>query len=299
MMELKDLINDFLYKKGFFSNRTDFTLELLKGCVVFPEKLSFSRPAINGIFVGNSIHSMAVDLMKAGLSKERIVEYVESLYPLSHKQSETFNALYGEKTYEEVLRDKVTTSTVFEGVTSEIMSERLAQLFYEIIEKASVQSSKAISSSQQGLQRIYTITAEEKEAIGNICYLLCKGLRDVQRRTDEIDRKQHELRELNDKDPDSLWREHLETDIEKLKQKIDQSFKELVGLCNDLVICLADIKHLHPSLERLNEIAVSIQAKPDVYRITCPDSFRYSALSLAVSDFNRFFELLKRDLAAL
>lgn len=159
----------------------------------------------------------------------------------------------------------------------------------------------AIPESEDGVNNslinIYTITELEKSIIKNIGNLICSDLRTIKQKTDEINRKQFELKNLNDLEEDPRWKRYLEYDLDILKEEFNVSYSELEKKCADIVKLLESKKQLNQSLNKIYDIASGISSNE--YKITCPDAFKYTAFLLMVSDFQRNFDILLRDIDEL
>lgn len=143
----------------------------------------------------------------------------------------------------------------------------------------------------------YTITELEKKAIKNICSLVNNSLRMIKFKTDEIERKQFELKNFTDSETDQLLKEHREYSLNMLKERFNASYSELEEKCADIVKLLESKKHLNKSLNKIYDIAHEIVSNK--YKITHPDVFSYSAFSLMVSDFQKNFDLLLQSIDEL
>ena len=118
----------------------------------------------------------------------------------------------------------------------------------------------------------------------------------MKRLTDAIDQKQFELQKLTDSDEDERWRKHVSSDLNSLRAKLNKQYSLLETAGPDAVKLLEPKKHLHPSLEKLYDIAVKINE--NLYQSTCPE-FSYAAFSVMIADFTMAHEQLRRYLDAL
>lgn len=141
-----------------------------------------------------------------------------------------------------------------------------------------------------------TITNEEKSAVRNTCEIIERSLKEVKRLTEAIDQKQFELEKLTDSDEDNRWKKHVESDLNSLMAKLNEQYSLLETAGPDAVKLLESKKHLHPSLEKLYDIAVKINE--NVYQSTCPE-FSYAAFSVLTADFKKAHEQLRKYLNAL
>ncbi len=147
------------------------------------------------------------------------------------------------------------------------------------------------SDSDKSPVNSYTITTEEKSAVRNICEIIERSLKEAKRLTDAIDQKQFELLKLTDSDEDNRWRMHVESDLNSLRAKLNEQYSLLETAGPDAVKLLEPKKHLHPSMEKLYDIAVRINE--NVYKSTCPE-FSYAAFSVMIADFRKAHEQLGR-----
>lgn len=147
------------------------------------------------------------------------------------------------------------------------------------------------SDSDKSPVSSYTITTEEKCAVRNICEIIERSLKELKRLTDATDQKQFELEKLTTSREDKRWKKHVESDLSSLRAKLNEQYSLLETAGPDAVKLLEPKKHLHPSLEKLYDIAVRINE--NVYKSTCPE-FSYAAFSVMIADFRKAHEQLGR-----
>lgn len=151
--------------------------------------------------------------------------------------------------------------------------------------------------NKSDIAAVYTISDDEKRAILNLCELINRTLQSTKQKTEAIDRKQHELEGVSADKSQQRWKEYLECDLKALKESFSKLYSELAHYCADLSILLESKQRVHPSFKAVYEIASQID--DEKYKITCPDSFRYSALVLAITNFQKNYERLKIDIPRL
>lgn len=226
------------------------------------------------------------------IAPEIINYYDEGLYMKDLKDYESQNF--------KVLADKLGLCISKED--TEAIGTALAEYHRLILTEASskkrttTNKSALASDSDKSPVCSYTITNEEKSAVRNICEIIERSLKEVKRLTDAIDQKQFELQKLTDSAEDERWRMHVSSDLNSLRAKLNKQYSLLETAGPDAVKLLEPKKHLHPSLEKLYDIAVKINE--NLYQSTCPE-FSYAAFSVMIADFKRAHEQLRRYLDAL
>lgn len=218
---------------------------------------------------------------------------------------------FDESQYSEICEKFRKTSDNQITIEEDDVPQRLAEVFYDILNEAAKGKSVKVkndkshaannnmknpeqnnSSANTSIIQSYTITESEKIAIKNICDLISKSLKTIKQKTDEIDRKQFELKNISDSETDQRWKEYLEYDLKSRKEKFNVSYSELEVQCADVVKLLESKKHLNKSLNKIYDIAVGINN--DKYKITSSKSFSYAAFSVMVSDYYKNYKLLLR-----
>ena len=120
-MAFKELLR-ILHEKAYVGRQDVFLLKLLKKSVSKPEIIKLSPSTVKGYFQGNNITELAVLLNDANFSVELLANYVlEELCELSHKDSPTYNARYGDKLYKDILYEKA--KLYYDDIQYEKMSE--------------------------------------------------------------------------------------------------------------------------------------------------------------------------------
>ncbi|MBQ8012649.1 MAG: hypothetical protein IJ265_13950 [Oscillospiraceae bacterium] len=178
----------------------------------------------------------------------------------------------------------------------------ITEFYWSILTEASskkrttTNKSALASDSDKSPVCSYTMTNEEKGAVRNICEIIERSLKEVKRLTDAIDQKQFELQKPTDSAEDERWRMHVASDLNSLRAKLNKQYSVLETAGPDAVKLLEPKKHLHPSLEKLYDIAVKINE--NLYQSTCP-KFSSAAFSVMIADFKMAHEQLRRYLDAL
>ncbi|MBR3044904.1 MAG: hypothetical protein IKH27_11025 [Oscillospiraceae bacterium] len=143
----------------------------------------------------------------------------------------------------------------------------------------------------------YTITDDEKRAVMNICEIIKRSLESIKQKTEVIDRKQHELASISEDTSQQRWKEYLEYELKALHKAVKELYSKLDKYCADLTELLLNKQHLHPSFKAIYEIASQIG--DEKLKSTCPATFSYSALALVITNFQKNYERLKKDIANL
>lgn len=301
---------DLIYIEGYFDKgamniesypaKPFFVLNLLKGSVENPDHISFTKSAINGYIIDNSIVSVVKALKNAEYDKEQLVRYIESLYERKHKNTKTYNKRYKDKVYREALYEKV--EKVYPEATIDGMSAYLADCFDKIIIDAiSEESTNNLSTpkaeNKDTIIASYTVNESEKKALLNICESINKQLRSLRNQTDTICTKQYELNTLSDSSNDARCKSSLEYEIASLKIRFDKSYSELEKLCSNIMIILESKERKHIGADKIYDIASRIS--DDEYKITNTDVFRYSSFSVMIDDFRKSIDLFLRRIDSL
>lgn len=179
------------------------------------------------------------------------------------------------------------------------MAEDITELYFSIIRAAATQkvtkSNKLKNASKSDVNNIiysYTITESEKKALINLCELIKSTLKDLERQTDTIYNKQHELKNLTDSEKDNRWKSYLENDINSLKEHFDTAYPKIERLCAKITELLEPKKDMNAWFEAMLTIASDISR--DEYKITCPKKFKYRAFCLMVSKFSNNIDRVRR-----
>lgn len=299
----KNLIN-ILYIEGFFLGayinrdyykaKPLFLLNLLKGSVCKPELIRVSQSSLNGYISGNSINSIAEDLIKAGFDKDLLSGYIKGLYQTNHKDSKTYNDKYGKLNYGEALCQ--IASNEFEDLTMENMADKLANEIYTIITDAAhnsiIKKSNEFDNKDTPSALRDLITEDEKKAIFVLCKLINISLQSIERQTGKKRNKETEISSLTDSEKDKNWASWLKDDIDRLKKEFSKSYKDLVDQCKDMVDLLKSKKNINSRLNVIVSIAKNIIS--DKYSIKSIDAFDYNAFSLMKSHFDDAYDNLLR-----
>lgn len=302
-MTFQEIIKLLYVSSGYSKTQSAFLSKLLKGCVDNSNKIFLSDSALKGFFHGNNITNIAHTLIEAGLSVDKISKYIESLYEKQHNDSLTYNKRFNGKTYKDSLFEEA--QKIFPDITEDNMSTVLANEFYKIIEDAcnkdtatdSTNDVEQLDSKDSTITLSYSITELEKKEIKNICRLIDSALSKVRLYTKDISERQFKIKNLTDSESDQNFKEYLESDVVSRKKSFNDCYTELEQICSDYVRLYGAKKHLHICLKKIFDIANGIS--DNKYKITCPDDFEYSALSLVISDFKQNHDLLLRHIEKL
>ena len=153
------------------------------------------------------------------------------------------------------------------------------------------------AQNKSDIAAVYTISDDEKRAVMNICEIIKRSLESIKQKTEAIDRKQHELASISEDTSQQRWKEYLEYELKALHKAVKELYSKLDKYCADLTGLLLNKQHLHPSFKAIYEIASQIG--DEKLKITCPATFSYSALALVITNFQKYYEHLKKDIANL
>ena len=296
-MEFTEFAN-IIYIRGYFKTKPEAMEKLFKGSVAEPGKVSVSKAAINGYLRGETISSLAITLINAGLSIDKMSSYIKSLYEKKHRGTPTYKERFGNQTYKDALYNQVKGK--FVGITTDNMSEILATAFFTIIQDAANEKESEKASKSREVSVIvhdFTMTDNEKRALLNLCESINRTLKGIKQKAEAIDRRQYQLEEVSKDESQQRWKEYLECDLKALQKAINGLYSESDKYCADLSKLLTNKQHLHPSCKAIYEIASQIGDEKN--KITGSDSSRYSALTLVMRNFQKNYELLKKEIANL
>ncbi len=174
--------------------------------------------------------------------------------------------------------------------TDEI-SEAIAELYFSIIEASatkkgtkSKKSNVKPKSNGNSISLSYTITETEKAALINLCKLIRMSLRDLEKESETISKKHHELKNLTDSEADKRWKPHLEYDIRSHVKHFEETYPKIEKLCIDLNELLDSKKDIDPSVATLISVANNI--KNVEYRSIYLDKYDYRTFWRMISQFN-------------
>ena len=296
-----DSILKILYIRGYFKDQPSFLEKLLKGSVNEENKVSFSESYLKGLFVGNDIDEQAPMLIEAGFTEDNNANYIKSLYPLKHIDSDTYNKRFGEKTYQDALYENIKDnySNEFSNINKDDMAEKIAFMLYNIIYEAytnyqtkhtqTAKTANTGSVNNSDLNNSYVITETEKETIKNLCRIINNTLNNFKLITDNILKKQDELKKLADSEAVQRLKRSLEYEISELIKEHNNIFLQLRNCCSDITTLLKNKTHINSNLKSIYDITTDISN--DKYKVTSP-AFRYNALILAISKFHKMHKLL-------
>lgn len=331
-MEFTEFAN-IIYIRGYFKTKPEAMEKLFKGSVAEPGKVSVSKAAINGYLRGETISSLAITLINAGLSIDKMSSYIKSLYEKKHRGTPTYKERFGNQTYKDALYNQVKGK--FVGITTDNMSEILATAFFTIIqdaanEKESEKASKPREASEIVLN--FTMTNDEKRAILNLCELIYRKLQDIMHTVNDIDKKRQELKHIAHmlaekiqkcksiykaghllkskirwrlkrngtiREPKWMrmqrWKTYLEFGVKSLNNSIDKDCTKLQDYCMKIAKLLENKKNINPNIDKLYELAHKVSNDKHI----CPESIEYSRFFILVSDFQMIYDWLQRNIAKL
>lgn len=236
-------------------------------------------------------------MIDAGMNKSLIKRFFEEQFDTKHKNAPTYNERFHGQTYKEALLKKAKES--FPNLTLDNMSDVLAECFCKVFyDDLSVHQTTLQPSSEEKRSAIverYFVDEKEKSAISNNCKEVLHALEDIKYETDRIDKLQWEIKNASDASDPPLWKEHLQFELDHLISKLEKEFAVLRNLCFELISLLDQKKHLYTDMAKLSEIAHKLIDNSNMFKIASSDGFRYSALSIALSDFERYYNKLKQE----
>jgi len=160
-----------------------------------------------------------------------------------------------------------------------------------------IDTTKVDVLNESGIVRSSIITEDEKRAILNLCESINRTLKGIKQKAEAMDRRQDQLEKVSKDESQQRWKEYLECDLKALQKAINGLYSESDKYCADLSKLLTNKQYLHPSCKAIYEIASQIGDEKN--KITDPDSSRYSALTLVIRNFQKNYELLKKEIANL
>lgn len=271
----KELINS-IYVEGYFSPgeigrerytaKPLFVLNLLKGSVDRDEQIAFNQSAINGYISGNNIGTVAATLKIAGFSRQKVTEYIESLYDVEHKASEIYNERFGDKTYKEALYEKLAESQV--NVTVDSMAEFIARSLDSIIAAAlpldhTTDKAPDLMTTDKHIKIVnsYTIKNDEKEAMTNLCGLILDGLKELQKLSRIINNLTAIIRRdstSEDKAENEKWKNGLGSSLAEQISEYNNKYIELKVHYSALAKLLSYKGRLHDIIKVIRQAAKDI-----------------------------------------
>lgn len=289
-MEFKELIN-LLYERGYFSSQAAFLKELLRNSVRSADKLSFADSTLKGYFSGNDITELADILNVSEFDVDLLREYIERLYTTEHKNTPTYNKKYGEKLYKDIILER-SKEAFGDKITSENMSQVLSDKFNEIVDTKIKETNKKKSiPKSESAYSLYTISADEKKSIENICSLIEKSLDEAKRYMEEIEAKQDELKKVAASEGGQRLKVYLESCIKSAEEKLCAKSNELEKYCNDAVLMLELKKHLLSSLNDIFEIISKISEQ-----ISENVKLEYAQLTYYIYKYRNEYKKLLREI---
>ena len=271
----KELINS-IYVAGYFNSgeiggkrytaKPLFVLNLLKGSVDRNEQISFDQSAINGYISGDNIGTVAASLKSAGFSRQKVTEYIESLYDVEHKASKTYNERFGDKTYKEALYEKLAESQV--NVTVDSMAEFIARSLDSIIAAAlpldhTTDKAPDLMTTDKHIKILisYTIKNDEKEAMTNLCGLILDGLKELQKLSRIINNLTAIIRRdstSEDKAENEKWKNGLGSSLAEQISEYNNKYIELKVHYSALAKLLSYKGRLHDIIKVIRKAAKDI-----------------------------------------
>ena len=254
-----------IYIRGYFEKQPVFLLDFLKESVDNPDMIIFSEPALNGYIMGDPIGTIAKSLKDAGYSREKLVKYIEKLYPMKHKDTKTYNNNFKGKTYKEALCERVAEK--YSYVMSDGISDFLADCFNDIITEAEAKLNESTNEKNSTNKRqanandvnskiihSYTITENEKNAITNICELILPLLSGLSKTVQTINR----LHSMIDRCNDEEWKCDLQNGLIKKQKLYDEHFISLKRYCTAIATLLESKIYLNVNINDIYAISKEI-----------------------------------------
>lgn len=289
-MDFKTFFRVF-HIKAYLGTQIDALEKLLKAIVRKPDDIAYAKSTLSGFIHGDRISQLAMNLIQAGFSSDRMSAYIKSLYPLKPKP--TYAERYHNKPYVEALYDNVKQE--FPDMKMDEVAEYLTKEFSNLIRTENEKSDKKAKPwSEADYVKKHTITDDKKKAIVNACNLIIEALREVKFQTNRIINKQDELKHMNMPTEETLrlWKKHVEYDLKYLSRRVREEYSKLEELCYGAITMLEPRKHMHTSLAEVYTIATELLDNRAKFDVTCPDTFSYDALTKKLSEFTKHVKLL-------
>ena len=301
-MDFKTFVH-IVYIEGycFFkkSNITqyEFTKTLLERSVEESSKIDIVESTLKGYIGGAPYHTLSKMMINAGMNKALIKNFFEEQFAVKHKNTPTYKERFHGQTYKETLHEIAKKN--FQNITLDNLSDVLADCFCKVFyDDLSVHQTTSQPSSKEMHSTTvdrYFIDEKEKEAIINSCRLVLQALGEIMRMTNRTDTIQWEIKNFSSASDPPLWKEHLQFELDHLISKLEKEFVVLGNLCSELISLLEQKKHLYTNMAKLSEITHKLIENSNRFKITSSEGFRYSALSNALSEFEKYYNKLKRD----
>jgi hypothetical protein len=250
------------FEKGYvdglyFEPKPLFVLNLLTGSVAKPDRIRFSKQAINGYIGGDQFDSVVEALNDAEYNKELLANHIEGLYETKHKDTKTYRDRYNGKSYKEALHEKVKVE--FSDVTFDNMSNILAERFHDILgmdkdqEHVNIKSKDKTDPAQ--VTYSYTISESEKKEVKNICSLI-----------DESIKKLHKIgvaingirSTIHNYDNESKWRLSLWKCLREQMELYNSEYDNCSQYCSALANLLKTKVRIKACIKALHDIANDI-----------------------------------------
>ena len=301
-MDFKTFVH-IVYIEGYcFFNKSnttqyEFTKTLLEKSVEDSSKIDIEESTLNGYIGGNPYHTLSKKMIDAGINKALIKVFFEEQFGTKHKNTKTYKKRFHGQAYKNALHEKAKES--FSNLTLDNMSDVLAACFYKVFydDLAIVQTASQSTTAEMRsaiIERDY-IDEKEKSVIIDHCKDVLHALEDIKHKTDRIDKLQGEIKNASDASIPQPLKAHLQYELDHLTSNLEKRYAELENLCSELIILQDQKEHKPNSMAKLSEIAHKLIEKSNRFKITSSEGFRYSALSMALLDFEECFNKLKQD----
>ncbi len=301
-MDFKTFVH-IVYIEGYcFFNKSnttqyEFTKTLLEKSVDDSSKIDIEESTLNGYIGGNPYHTLSKMMIDAGINKALIKVFFEEQFDAKHKNTPTYNDRFHGMTYKEKLYEKAKES--FSNLTLDNMSDVLAACFCKVFydDLAIVQTTSQSTTAEKRsaiIERDY-IDEKEKSVIIDHCKDVLQALEDIKHKTDRIDKLQREIKNASDASVPQPFKAYLQYELDHLTSNLEKRYAELENLCSELIILQDQKEHKPNSMAKLSEIAHKLIEKSNRFKITSSEGVRYSALSMALLDFEECFNKLKQD----
>lgn len=301
-MDFKTFVH-IVYIEGYcFFNKSnttqyEFTKTLLEKSVEDSSKIDIEESTLKGYIGGAPYHTLSKMMIDAGMNKTLIQSFFEEQFDTKHKNTPTYKKRFHGQTYKEALYEIAKES--FPNITLDNLSDMLAECFCKVFydDLAIVQTTSQSTTAEKRsaiIERDY-IDEKAKSVIIDHCKDVLQALEDIKHNTDRIDKLQREIKGASDVSVPQPLKAHLQYERDHLTSKLEKQYAELENLCSELIILLDQKEHVHNSIAKLSEIANELIENSNRFKITSSDRFRYSALSIALSDFEKYYNKLKQD----
>lgn len=168
----------------------------------------------------------------------------------------------------------------------ETVAKDIAAIYSNLMKSQSKQTISMNNSKDNNLRLSYTITADEKQEIKNVCSLIRRSLNEIEFIATGICRNQSELAKLSDTESNNVYKQQYEYNIKSAEEKLSEKYNGLETYCGDAMSIIEPKKHLLISLNDIYELSSEIiNRKPE-----------YSKLFTLIKNYQNAYDKLLREI---